>query len=78
MLQYTQHAVPKPTSHILLVSRHEAKQVMYRFFATPDGAPRRLDMHGTNALSGAHYDHWCGRVPWRSHWFAQWCRLSVL
>lgn len=38
--------------------RHEAKRVRYRYWVTPDGIPRRLDMRGTNALSGAHFDHW--------------------
>lgn len=40
--------------------RHEAKHVLYRYYVSPDGTPRRLDMHGTNALSGAHFDHWWG------------------
>jgi hypothetical protein len=27
----------------------------------PDGTtPRRLHMHGNDAISGSHFDEWCG------------------
>ncbi|KAL6782370.1 hypothetical protein ACKKBG_A06525 [Auxenochlorella protothecoides x Auxenochlorella symbiontica] len=40
------------------LARHQAKSLAYRFYAHPDGAPRRLDMLGTDALSGSHFDRW--------------------
>lgn len=38
--------------------RHEAKHVRYAYYASPDGTPHKLEMHGTNALTGAHFDRW--------------------
>ncbi len=42
----------------MVPNRHEAKRVVYRFYATTEGVPRRLDMRGQNSLSEAHLDHW--------------------
>lgn len=46
----------------MVPNRHEAKRVVYRFYATTEGVPRRLDMRGQNSLSEAHLDHWVNRI----------------
>lgn len=39
-------------------ARHEGKHVVYKFYTTPAGTPRRLHMHGNDMFSGAHFDEW--------------------
>ena len=37
--------------------------MVYRYHVTQEGVPKRLWMQGQNLFSGAHFDHWCVRVP---------------
>ncbi|EFN54048.1 hypothetical protein CHLNCDRAFT_136123 [Chlorella variabilis] len=39
-------------------ARHEAKHVVYKFYAAADGTPHRLHMHGNDMISGSHFDEW--------------------
>lgn len=39
-------------------AKHQGKIVTYTFWVTPSGTPLRLQMHGTELFTAAHFDEW--------------------